>query len=594
VTDKPAHRILLGVEQVVALFRNVGLNAMSTGATAVLLVAALIHLGVADVVVSLAWLLCTAICIFAHFSLRWMYNRRSPSNTSWQRWAWSFTFISLLEGFTWGWAAVYLAPIGFFEIQVLVLAVTFGVAAAAIPARSSYLPSFCALFFPATIPYVLLKVGESSQVQQVTGLFMLVFIAGIGGLAFNANRNFKAAVALRSRSIELAEQFRQQKELAEEANRTKSRFLAAASHDLRQPAHALSLLIGALRGIALPAEATKLVALIEDSAVALDGLFAALLEISRLDAGVVEVHRQIVPIYPLLNRICSDYRELATAKNIALTLHPSSARVFTDPVLFGDRIMRNLISNAVRYTDRGRVVVGCRLRGSFLSVEVWDTGPGIPTDQQQRIFEEFYQLENPERDRTKGLGLGLAIVRRLTDLLSCSLSLVSRPHRGSCFRVDVPLASNTAPEEPEIYFHERSGALARALVVVIDDELSIREAMSSLLRGWGHDLISAASTSQALELLATCPMKPDLIICDYRLRNEENGLEAIEKLRSEYNEIIPAMLVTGDTAPDRLKEAAASGLLLLHKPVSNSKLRAAISNLLASAKSQSIISADAH
>jgi two-component system, sensor histidine kinase len=179
-------------------------------------------------------------------------------------------------------------------------------------------------------------------------------------------------------------------------------------------------------------------------------------------------------------------------------------------------------------------------------------------------------------------------------LLGCTLSLVSRPNRGSCFRIDVPLASITAPEEPEAPLHELSGALARAFVVVIEDELAIREAMSSLLKGWGHDLVSAASASHALELLATCPMKPDLIICDYRLRNDENGIEAIEKLRSEYNEIIPAMLITGDTAPDRLQEAAASGLLLLHKPVSNSKLRAAIGNLLASAKLQSLPSADVH
>lgn len=582
----PEYRTLMGMEQVATLFRNVGLNALGTAATAVLLATTLIYLGITDEAIALLWVSSTAICVAAHLVLRWIYDRRAPSDANWRQWAWSFTAISLMEGITWGWASLYLATEGFFEIQVLVLAVTFGVAAGAIPARSSYLPAFCAMFFPATIPYVLLKVGVTSQVQQVSGLFMLVFIAGMGALAFNVNRNFKTAVDLRLRSIELAEQFRQQKELADEANRAKSRFLAAASHDLRQPAHALSLLIGALRGLALPEEATRLVALIEDSAVALDRLFAALLEISRLDAGVVEVRRQNLAIYPLLNRICSDYRELAAAKNITLKLHPSSASVFTDPVLFGDRIMRNLIANAVNYTDHGRVVVGCRLRGPSLSVEVWDTGPGIPIDQQQKIFEEFYQLKNAERDRAKGLGLGLAIVRRLTDLLGCKLAVVSQPGRGSCFRIDVPLANAAAPEELEAPLQEYSGALARALVVVIDDELAIREAMSSLLKSWGHDVVSAASVSQALQLLAACPIKPGLVISDYRLRNDENGIEAIEKLRSEYNEIIPAMLITGDTAPDRLQEAAASGLLLLHKPVSNSKLRAAISNLLASKKPQ--------
>ena len=197
-------------------------------------------------------------------------------------------------------------------------------------------------------------------------------------------------------------------------------------------------------------------------------------------------------------------------------------------------------------------------------------------------------MENSERDRAKGLGLGLAIVRRLTDLLGCKLSMVSQPSRGTCFRIDVPLANATAPKEPEVPLQGPSGSLARALVVVIDDEPSIREAMSSLLKRWGHDVVSAASVGHALQLLANCPIKPDLMICDYRLPNDENGIEAIEKLRLEYNDISPAMLITGDTAPDRLQEAAASGLLLLHKPVSNSKLRAAVSNLLASTKSQQL------
>lgn len=592
VTDKvvsniatiPAnHDTSTGAEQVAALFKNIGLNALGTVATSVLLAAALMHLGILEQAVSFAWASSIALCAAAHMMLRWRYRRAVP-DPAWRRWALTFTALSLMEGMAWGWAAVYLAPDGYFEVQVLVLAVTFGVAAGAIPSRSFYFPAFCAFFVPTTIPYVLLKVGEASQVQQISGLFMMVYIVGMGGLAFNFNRNFKAAVDLRIESIALAEQFRRQKEVADEANQAKSRFMAAASHDLRQPAHALSLLIGALRGIALPEEATRLVASIEDSATALDRLFAELLEISKLDAGVIDVRRQNLPIYPLLKRICADYREQAAAKNIALTLIPNRNHVLTDPVLFGDRIMRNLIANAVQYTDAGRVVVGCRRHGSSLSVEVWDTGSGIPSEQQQRIFEEFYQLKNSERDRSKGLGLGLAIVRRMADLLGYKVTVVSRPGRGSCFRVDVPIVRAAAHELVEAPFNEQSGALARALIVVIDDERSIREATSSLLRGWGHHVISAGSVNEVLQLLAKCPVEPKLVICDYRLRNEQNGIEAVETLRSEYNENIPAILITGDTSPDRLQEAADSGLLLLHKPVSKSKLRAAMSNLLAAAR----------
>jgi CheY-like chemotaxis protein len=248
-----------------------------------------------------------------------------------------------------------------------------------------------------------------------------------------------------------------------------------------------------------------------------------------------------------------------------------------------ERILRNLVSNAVRYTERGRILVGCRRREHAIALQVWDTGVGIPTDEQARVFEEYYQVGNPERDQTKGLGLGLAIVRRLAELLGCELELRSEPGRGSCFEFTLPLAKD-APIAAEPSPENRRGALARGLIVVVDDEQAIRQATASLLTGWGFHVVAAASGDEAVARLSAASAPPDLIICDYRLRGEENGLGAIERLRSEYNESIPAMLITGDTAPDRLAEAQASGLLLLHKPVSNSKLRAAIVNLVGSAQ----------
>ena len=575
----PEHRALVRTEQIAALFRYVDLNALGTAAAAVLLATALIYLGVTDEAIGLAWVSSIAICVAAHLVLRRIYHRSPPSDADWQRWAWSFTAISLVEGITWGWASIYLAPKGFFEIQMLVLAVTFGVAAGAIPARGSYLPSFCVLFFPATIPYVLLKVGDTSQLQQISGLFMLVYIAGMGGLALNVNRNFKAAVDLRVRSMALAERLRQQKELADEANRAKSRFLAAASHDLRQPVHALGLFIGALRRVAMPLEGQRLIEQIEESTVAMDGLFSALLDISQLDAGTVEVQRQSFPMGTLLERICRDHEAEATAKGLSLVWAKSTAVVDCDPILL-ERILRNLVANAVRYTDHGRVLVGCRRRGATISIQVLDTGPGIPPDQQDRIFQEYYQLGNPERDRTKGLGLGLAIVRRLVDLLGCDMTLRSRVGHGSCFEVSVPMATGgirAHKDAPEA----TSGALAHGFIVVIDDERAIRNAMSALLTGWGHDTVVVGSGAEAIRQLTIREQRPDLIICDYRLRDGENGIGVIERLRSKYGEAIPAMLITGDTAPDRLAEARASSLLLLHKPVSNGKLRAAIVNLIA-------------
>jgi two-component system, sensor histidine kinase len=314
----------------------------------------------------------------------------------------------------------------------------------------------------------------------------------------------------------------------------------------------------------------------------MDGLFSAILDISRLDAGVVEVRPQSFALQPLLDRICNDHAGEASEKSVAIIQQRTGATVFTDPHLM-ERILRNLISNAVRYTDKGKILVGCRRRGDAIWVEVWDTGIGIPGAERERVFEEYVQLQNPERDRTRGLGLGLAIVRRLGVLLSCQLELRSQPGRGSCFRIAMPLAE--APQlSPPAAFEPAVADTGLGLILVIDDEAPIRDGMRSLLTGWGYQVITAGSGAQMLANLAPCAKRPDLIICDYRLRDGENGIDVIAALQSECNEAIPAMLITGDTAEDRLIEAQASGYLLLHKPVPNGKLRAAIVNLMAASE----------
>jgi CheY-like chemotaxis protein len=211
-----------------------------------------------------------------------------------------------------------------------------------------------------------------------------------------------------------------------------------------------------------------------------------------------------------------------------------------------------------------------------LRIEVWDTGRGIPPTHVQRVFEEFFQLDNPERDRAKGLGLGLAIVRRLAGLLGHKVSISSQPGRGSVFSIDVPLAEAAQFVAPS----QNAGATRHGLILVIDDETAIQEGMRSLLQGWGHSVLCGGSGEEILAQARTVTARPDLIICDYRLRGGETGAQVIDRLRQTYFHQIPALLITGDTAPDRLEEAAGSGLLLLHKPVANSRLRAAVNNLL--------------
>jgi two-component system, sensor histidine kinase len=395
-------------------------------------------------------------------------------------------------------------------------------------------------------------------------------------LGFNTSFILNTRLTLENEG--LVRKLRVQKEAADEANVAKSKFIATASHDLRQPVHALGLLVGALQGYPMNDEMRRLVGQIGGSVTAMDGLFNSLLDISRLDAGVVETQVEDFSIGALIERVCRDHLAEAKAKGLRPISVDCSAIVRTDPFLL-ERILRNLVSNAIRYTDRGRVLVGCR-RGNSLRVEVWDTGRGIPLERQQEVFHEFVQLGNAERDRAKGLGLGLAIVDRLAKLLDCPVSLRSAPEKGSVFQVNVPLAQGQALTIPSAQ-EAPMFAARRGMVLVIDDDTVIQSAMRGLLSSWGHDVIVAGSGADMLDRIAGLSRRPDLILCDYRLRDGENGIiGAVKRLQSQYTERVPAVLITGDTAPDRLREARESGLILLHKPVAEIKLRATVGNLL--------------
>jgi len=404
-----------------------------------------------------------------------------------------------------------------------------------------------------------------------------VFIVTMYGLARHANANFTQILRLSFEKQVLAEDLQQQKEVAEDANRSKSKFLAAASHDLRQPVHALGMFVGALSRHSMNDEMRRIVDHMEDSINATDGLFSSLLDISKLDAGVVQPQFETFRINPLLERICHEYSGAAQEKNLSLALCPCTAAVVSDQLLL-ERILRNLISNAIRYTDHGRILVGCR-RGRALSVQVWDTGHGIAANEQKKVFEEFYQVGNSERDRNKGLGLGLAIVKRLTVLLDHPVELISEVGKGSVFKLSLPIADiETDGGNPSM--HSAAPGLRGGLILVVEDDPMVREAMRSLLTGWDNEVLVAGSGAEMLERAAECATRPDLILCDYRLRGEENGIDVIERLRAEYNEDIAAILITGDTASDRLQEARDSGFIVLNKPVARSKLRAAIGNAM--------------
>ncbi len=369
---------------------------------------------------------------------------------------------------------------------------------------------------------------------------------------------------------------------AERASRAKSRFLAAASHDLRQPLQAINMFVAVLKGSVQDRESLELVGSIQESLRATDDLLDALLEVSRLDAGVLQPRQREIAIADLMEHLENEFTSLATAKGLRLRTVVSSVLVRTDPALLG-RILRNLMSNAIRYTESGRILLGCRRRGESLRIEVWDTGIGIPEDKCSAIFEEFYQVGNPARDRTQGLGLGLAIVDRMARLLGYPVLVRSRPGKGSVFAVSVPIAGESADRPGAVTTSAPAagaGMLAGTLIVAIDDEPVQLRAMEQLFRHWGCDVIAAASTPEALTRIVELNRTPDVIVADYRLRDRMTGVEAIRTLRAGLGRTVPGVILTGDTEPARLREAAESGFELMHKPVDTDRLCAILRRMM--------------
>jgi PAS domain S-box-containing protein len=373
---------------------------------------------------------------------------------------------------------------------------------------------------------------------------------------------------------QMVEALERARDAAETANRAKSTFLAAASHDLRQPVQALTLFTAALEEKLAGHPAADLAARIRQAIVALQGLLEDLLDISRLDAGVVEVHPARVALADVFAPLVAEYAARAGAKGLRFRAGCVDHWTETDPRLLG-RVLRNLLENAIKYTDRGGVLLGCRCRGDRIVVQVVDTGIGIPGEKVEEVFQEFVQLHNPARDRSKGLGLGLSIVRRLLALMGHTMEVRSVPGRGTIFSIALPRVTADRENRPlpgAAPLREPAGAKQ---VLVIEDEVMVRQGIEMLVGGWGCNVLPASDEDEAVAV-ATKRRMPDRIIADYRLQSGRLGTDAVRAVQQACGRAIPAMIVTGDTAPERIAEVKASGFAMAHKPVEPDRLRAFI------------------
>ena len=403
--------------------------------------------------------------------------------------------------------------------------------------------------------------------------------------ARTADRATRRSIALKLENDRLVSELRAEsqralaaQEAAEQADRDKSRFLAAASHDLRQPLHALGLFLESLQRSSLNDHQRTVLGHAHAASGAAAEMLTTLLDYSRLEAGVVTVRPTPFAVQPLLSALEQEFGVQADAAGLVYRTRETTAAAHADRSLVG-LVLHNFISNALRYTDQGGVLIACRTRGKRLALEVWDTGAGIPQHQWEDIFREFHQLGNPERDRRKGLGLGLAIVQRLAQEMGTSVEVLSQPGRGSVFRLwldrwqgaleDVVANATTA---------QGARCLLGLKVLAIDDDDAVRIGVQSLLQSWGCQCITAESSRDALECLDD--FTPDIIITDFRLRHEETGKQVLQALRAYLGAPVPAIIMTGDTSPQRLRDAQSTSALLLHKPVSTGQLRDAIVQLV--------------
>ena len=376
------------------------------------------------------------------------------------------------------------------------------------------------------------------------------------------------------------QELRIKEEAAQAASQAKSRFLVAASHDLRQPTHAMGMFIARLAQLPQDPPTRHLVDRLEASVRTLQDMLENLFDVSRFGTGSVQVQERPFPINEVFDQLREGFAGAAFDKGLRLRIRPSPAWLQGDPMLL-HRILFNLVSNAVRYTEHGSILVACRPASgaSEARVEVWDSGIGISEPHHEKIFDEFYQVGNSERDSTKGLGLGLSIVAHTCKLLQLPLSMRSQPGCGTRFTLQIP-ATQALPEWAQAAqaADVPIDKLRGRHMLVIDEDPAGRDALASLLLSWGCTVAAADGPARACELLRGAP-PPDVIISDYRLRDGVNGIEAVRQLREAANQPLAACLISGDTDSHLKQQAQEAGLLLLHKPVRPAKLRSLLGHL---------------
>ena len=485
-----------------------------------------------------------------------------------------------LSALAWGMAPAFLLGPADLAYTALVVLVLLGMAVVGAIATATDRVSIYLWLVPIATPLPLVLLWLGGDAYLALALIAVAWMAVHLRLALAQNHLLSSTSRAQLENAALVERLHHQMELTAQASREKSQFLASASHDLRQPLHALSFFGATLERRMAGSVDQPLIYNMMRSIEALDKSFGAILDISKLDAGAVEPHVQSFPIRDLFRRLQMSFAGQAEEAGLQLRFRPGAKVVTSDPQLL-ERILGNLVQNALRYSRAGAgVLVAARRRRGGVSLEVWDSGIGISESELPKVFAEFYQVVNLERDRSKGLGMGLAIVKRLSELLGHELTVRSRPGTGSVFRVWVSRVHAPQMDEFTVGAETLPGALddTRA-VLLLDDEEAVRTSVGELLVEWGYEVIAVATSAEALAEAKARGGLIDVIVSDLRLRDGEDGLRAIEQIRQACGFAVPAVLVTGDTAPDQVLRVHESGHIVLYKPVQPKELLTVLKKL---------------
>ncbi|RLL53323.1 response regulator [Mariprofundus sp. EBB-1] len=562
----------LAYEKIKLLFDNAGLICIGTAIT-YLAMAALFWTSGSHLLL-LLWLASMATVLLAQTWTLHQFRQLTANDPAIHFWARLFALGSGINGIVLGMLPWIVMDASSAFIVISLIVITCGLVSASIGTNSAYPLAFFAFATPAILMLDARLAIEESLIEYAP-LLLIYFVA-----ASMASKNFSSLV---HESIEkslqnkaLLKELEIKKDEAERANRQKTRFLAAASHDLRQPIHAIDLFADVLEQKLKDGEQQQLLSKMRDSVGSMASLLDSLLDMSKLDAGLVRVERRSFALATLAFNLQEEFSGQANDKHLHFNTAIDTALlerciIDSDPALL-ENILRNLLSNAIKYTETGTITLSCQHQNGSYVLSVSDSGIGIAAHEQKKIFDEFYQIDNPERDRSKGIGLGLSIVKRLSHLLEHPFSFTSVAGQGSSFTICVPSgqATDVAAAMPEV----RHKLVAH--IMVIDDDQTILEGMERMLSTWGCRVLTAQSISESTDLLKNGDF-PDLVVADFRLRDDQTGVEAIRAVRNIAGDPkLPGIIITGDTEPARLHEMKVAGFEVLHKPLKAVRLRALI------------------